>query len=58
MYPPLPTEFKGPYLELRFMFQYNMDRKPQAAARSGQKPPRLPQPPNLPTLIAKIRGRS
>jgi hypothetical protein len=27
-YPPLPEEFKGPYLELRFLFRYNMDQKP------------------------------
>src|SRR6201996_5637271 len=24
-YPPLPSEFKGPYLELRFGFYYNLD---------------------------------
>ena len=24
-YPPLPSEFKGPYLELRFGFYYNTD---------------------------------
>jgi hypothetical protein len=29
-YPPLPEEFKGPYLELRFLFQYNMPQKPPA----------------------------
>jgi len=25
-YPPLPKEFHGPYLQLRFRFQYNMDQ--------------------------------
>ena len=24
-YPPLPKEFKGPFLELRFGFYYNLD---------------------------------
>lgn len=28
VFPPLPAEFKGPYLEVRFLFMYNEDRKP------------------------------
>ena len=31
-YPPLPAEFTGPYLELRFGFFYNVDPKKFAAA--------------------------
>ncbi len=34
-YPPLPEEFKGPYLELRFLFQYNMDEKPLTEEKPG-----------------------
>lgn len=26
-YPPLPEEFKGPFIELRFVFMYNMEPK-------------------------------
>jgi TonB family protein len=26
VFPPLPVEFKGPYLEVRFHFMYNEDR--------------------------------
>jgi hypothetical protein len=31
-YPPLPAEFTGPYLELRFGFFYNLDPKTFAPA--------------------------
>jgi hypothetical protein len=31
-YPPLPAEFTGPYLELRFGFFYNLDPKTIAPA--------------------------
>jgi TonB family protein len=31
-YPPLPAEFTGPYLELRFGFFYNLDPKSCASA--------------------------
>jgi outer membrane biosynthesis protein TonB len=36
VYPPLPAEFKGPYLELRFQFIYNLDRK-AAVSRNAPK---------------------
>jgi TonB family protein len=31
LYPPLPKEFKGPDLELRFVFKYNLDRQPTSS---------------------------
>lgn len=40
VFPPLPAEFKGPYLEVRFCFLYNPDRKPAPSRK-------LPKPPNL-----------
>lgn len=42
-YPPLPQEFKGPYLELRFAFSYNPDREP-APWRALPKPFKIPGP--------------
>ncbi|MGA3370675.1 MAG: TonB C-terminal domain-containing protein [Terracidiphilus sp.] len=43
VYPPLPAEFKGPYLELRFAFLYNPDRQP-APSRKLPKPLGIPGP--------------
>jgi TonB family protein len=40
VFPPLPAKFKGPYIEVRFSFLYNLDRQP-----AGSK--KLPKPPNL-----------
>jgi hypothetical protein len=40
VYPPLPAEFKGPYLEVRLKFRYNLDRKPFVSRK-------VPKPPNL-----------
>jgi TonB family protein len=43
VYPPLPKEFKGPDLELRFAFQYNPERQP-APLRKLPKPLEIPGP--------------
>jgi hypothetical protein len=43
IYPPLPKEFKGPDLELRFAFSYNPDRQP-APSRKLPKPLSIPGP--------------
>jgi TonB family protein len=43
VFPPLPAEFKGPHLEVRFVFQYNADRMP-APSRKLPKPFELPGP--------------
>jgi TonB family protein len=43
VYPPLPREFKGPALELRFSFSYNPDRPP-ASSRKLPKPLEFPGP--------------
>lgn len=40
VFPPLPAEFKGPYLEVRFVFKYNEDRQ-QVVSRKAPKPPNL-----------------
>jgi TonB family protein len=40
VFPPLPAEFKGPYLEIRFCFMYNHDRMPTVSRK-------LPKPPNV-----------
>jgi len=40
VYPPLPAEFKGPGIEIRFSFVYNPDRKP-AQTRDAHRPPEL-----------------
>jgi TonB family protein len=40
VFPPLPAEFKGPHLEVRFHFMYNADRQPAVSRK-------LPKPPNL-----------
>jgi TonB family protein len=34
VFPPLPAEFKGPYLELRFHFRYNLDGKLNASGKA------------------------
>ena len=36
-FPPLPTEFSGPYLLLRFRFYYNPDKSSLDEIQSGQK---------------------
>jgi TonB family protein len=43
IYPPLPKEFKGSDLELRFTFNYNPDRQP-APSRKLPKPLSIPGP--------------
>jgi hypothetical protein len=40
LYPPLPAEFKGPYLELLVLFKYNSDHEPMAS----RKTPRARRP--------------
>lgn len=58
LFPPLPAKYKEPYLTIRLVFMYNVDQN-QAVAKKlpyTRKPQRLPTPPNLPTLINKIRG--
>lgn len=57
VFPPLPAEFKGPYLEVRFCFMYNQDRNP-VDPKNLRKPPKLPTPPNLPALVNMIRGNA
>ena len=42
-FPPLPKEFKGPDLELRFVFIYNQDSQP-APSRKLPKPLQIPGP--------------
>ena len=44
-YPPLPKEFKGPFLELRFGFYYNLDPDKHALTRASRS--RAPQTPDL-----------
>ena len=51
VFPPLPAEFKGPYLEVRFFFMYNEDRKPAASRK-------LPKPPNLTGPVGVTLGYS
>jgi TonB family protein len=46
VYPSLPKEFKGPYLELRFVFAYNPDRQP-APSRVLPKARGIPGPVGL-----------
>jgi TonB family protein len=36
VFPPLPVEFKGPYLEVRFHFMYNEDRLPTVSRKAPQ----------------------
>jgi TonB family protein len=43
VYPPLPKEFKGPDLELRFAFVYNEDSQ-STSSRKLPKPRSLPGP--------------
>jgi outer membrane biosynthesis protein TonB len=43
VYPPLPTDFKGPFIELRFAFSYNAEQPP-APTRTMPKPFSLPGP--------------
>ncbi|MGD0832471.1 MAG: hypothetical protein ABR907_16170 [Terracidiphilus sp.] len=43
VYPPLPAEFKGPFIELRFAFSYNPEQQP-APARALPKPFSHPGP--------------
>lgn len=43
IYPHLPQEFKGSYLELRFAFSYNPDREP-APSRALPRPFKIPGP--------------
>jgi TonB family protein len=40
VFPPLPAEFKGPYIEVRFRFIYNMDRQTTVSRK-------VPKAPNL-----------
>lgn len=36
--PPLPADFKGPYIEVRFRFQYNVGNKPSIARKASKAP--------------------
>jgi hypothetical protein len=35
-YPRLPEEFKGPFVEIRFFFLYNLDKKPTVGNKSSK----------------------
>jgi hypothetical protein len=43
IYPPMPVEFKGPYLELRFIFIYNQEQQ-RSPVRKLPKPLTIPGP--------------
>lgn len=52
-YPPLPEEFKGPFLELRVAFRYNLDEKPLTEEKPAEvndpMPDRMTDQPDSPT---------
>lgn len=39
LYPPLPEDFKGPFLEIRFLFRYNPDKETDKLKESGEPAP-------------------
>lgn len=51
-YPPLPEEFKGPFIEIRFAFLFNPERKPLAEDKPADSnepaPDQAPEPTDAP----------
>jgi TonB family protein len=51
-YPPLPEEFKGPFIEIRFAFLFNPERKPltedKPADSNEPAPDQAPEPTDAP----------
>ena len=53
-FPPLPTEFHGQYLELRFTFFYNPSSTGSSLSLTGISPPRLKVPAGSSVLFVPI----
>jgi len=53
-FPPLPTEFHGQYLELRYTFSYNPSSPGSSLSLTGISPPRLKVPAGSSVLFVPI----